>query len=133
MAGKFKYDDLIRAVVEGDETSAVAVIACQSSPGSIDLMMASNVENPFVAACENRNARMVERLLSEKLNPNVVSRSGNFALRAAVLSGEGPLIMALLDSGADPNVASSRGSALSAAASSGEWRRAVAALPRMPF
>lgn len=54
-------------------------------------------------------------LLGARADPNYTTQTGNFALRAACLLGDGEAICMLLDNGANPDLETQRGTALSTA------------------
>lgn len=60
-------------------------------------------------------AEAVKALLQAGADPNFVSGTANFALRAACLVGDSESIVSLLQAGADPNLETGRGCAMATA------------------
>ena len=103
-------DQLVTAARAGDTNRLIRLLAKGVSINSPEAW--GPKQTALAAACNSEQQAAVELLLKNKANPNV--RSGYFAstpLHEAVLVGEPnlPIIRALLDAGADPNIADKGG------------------------
>eukprot|EP01023_Acetabularia_acetabulum_P009330 TRINITY_DN14159_c0_g1_i3.p2 TRINITY_DN14159_c0_g1~~TRINITY_DN14159_c0_g1_i3.p2 ORF type:complete len:159 (-),score=26.86 TRINITY_DN14159_c0_g1_i3:279-755(-) len=79
------------------------------------------LENSFLSACEAGDKDSIDAYIDNSLvDPNYVSRTGNFGLRATVLIGDAECICTLLQKGANVNLQSSRDTALTAACQIGD-------------
>jgi ankyrin repeat protein len=112
-----RHDELVEACRANDETAVGAILTI----GGIDVNCKSSLGvTPLVAAAEGGNIELVKLLLQHNADPNHPSTSGNYPLRAAITSGDGECIMALVDAGADLDMETARGTPLTTAAGLGD-------------
>ncbi|GAX80422.1 hypothetical protein CEUSTIGMA_g7861.t1 [Chlamydomonas eustigma] len=112
-----RHDEIVEACRANDETALGAILTI----GGIDINCKNSLGlTPLVAAAEGGNVELVRLLLQNKADPNFPSTSGNYPLRAAITSGDGECIMALVDAGADLDMETARGTPLTSAASLGD-------------
>ena len=114
-----RAEELIEAVRKNDEATVTSLLALGGNPNCM-----ANGLTPLVAACENGLVSLCRVLLEAHADPNLVPPSGNYPLRAAIVSGDGECILCMVKSGADVNLETLRGTPLIAAsgqASGAPW------------
>ena len=77
-------------------------------------------ENALVAATAGGHVEAVKAILEAGSDPNRMTRTGNTALRTAIMTGDGDCIAALLERGASVNMETARGTPLVVACARGE-------------